>query len=94
MEMTEKAFRSAGLTLSEPVRLGEMENAAQFPICMFAFSTLTKLRLDLPVFFPGNDRHGIWSSPLLETLVAPKTETASATVGRARPPTPGHPVTR
>jgi Permuted papain-like amidase enzyme, YaeF/YiiX, C92 family len=73
VEMTEKAFRASGLTLSEPVRLGEMENAARFPINMFAFSTLTKLRLDMPVFFPGNERHGIWSSPLLETVVAPKT---------------------
>jgi len=71
LEMTEKAFRATGLTLSEPVRLGEMENAAQFPINMFAFSTLTPLRLDLPVFFPGNERHGIWSSSLLETVYAP-----------------------
>jgi hypothetical protein len=75
--MTEKAFRASGLTLSEPVRLGEMENAAQYPINMFAFSTLTKLRLDMPVFFPGNERHGIWSSPLLETVVAPKTTVSS-----------------
>jgi hypothetical protein len=72
VEMTEKAYRASGLTLSEPVRLGEMENAAQFPINMFAFSTFTKLRLDMPVYFPGNDRHGIWSSPLLETVLAPQ----------------------
>jgi hypothetical protein len=73
-----------------------MENAAQFPICMLAFSTLTKLRLDQPVFFPGNERHGIWSSPLLQTIYAPKTETAAATVGRAPSPAPvsGAPVTR
>jgi hypothetical protein len=38
---------------------------------MFGFSTLTSLRLDMPVFFPGNDRHGIWSSPLLDTIYAP-----------------------
>jgi hypothetical protein len=86
MEMTEKAFRSAGLTLSEPVRLGEVENVAQFPICVFAFSTLTKLRLDQPVFFPGNDRHGIWSSPLLLTVYAPPTA-AVASAGRQPAPT-------
>ena len=88
MEMTEKAFRSAGLTLSEPVRLGEMENVAQFPICVFAFSTLTKLRLDQPVFFPGNDRHGIWSSPLLLTVYAPPTA-AVASAGRQPAAEPG-----
>ena len=89
MEMTEKAFRSAGLTLSEPVRLGDMENAAEFPICMFAFSTLTKLRLDQPVFFPGNDRHGIWSSPLLETIYAPSTGPSAVTASRHPASVPG-----
>jgi hypothetical protein len=88
VEMTEKAFRATGLTLSEPVRLGEMENAAQFPINMFCFSTLTKLRLDMPVFFPGNERHGIWSSPLLETVVAPTTAPTSVA---GRNPVPGEP---
>jgi hypothetical protein len=58
-----------------------MENAAQFPICIFCFSMLTKLRLDQPVFFPGNERHGIWSSPLLETVYAPPT-TSVASAGR------------
>jgi len=84
LEMTEKAFRAAGLTLSEPVRLAEMENAQQFPICMFCFSSFTNLRLDLPVFFPGNERHGIWSSPLLETVYAPPA--GSATVARRQFP--------
>jgi hypothetical protein len=98
MEMTEKAFRSAGLTLSEPVRLGDMENAAQFPVCMFAFSTLTKLRLDQPVFFPGNERHGIWSSPLLDTVYAPPTGSTSVVSGRPTSTVPAgegrKPVTR
>ena len=31
LEMTEKAFRSQGLALSEPVRLGDMENADAIP---------------------------------------------------------------
>lgn len=84
LEMTEKAFRAAGLILSEPVRLAEMENANQFPICMFCFSSLTTLRLDLPVFFPGNERHGIWSSLLLETVYAPPA--GSATVAHRQFP--------
>jgi hypothetical protein len=80
--MTEKAFRSAGLTLSEPVLLGNMENAPQFPICMFAFATLSPLKLDQPVYFPGNERHGIWSSPLLETVYpAPPPRAAARPAG-------------
>jgi Permuted papain-like amidase enzyme, YaeF/YiiX, C92 family len=72
VEMTEKAFRSSGLTLSEPILLGNMERAPEFPICMFAFCHLTPLKLDQPVFFPGNERTGIWSSPLLETVYQPR----------------------
>jgi len=80
----------------DPIKLGTMEHAAEFPICMFAFSTLTKLRLDQPVFFPGNDRHGIWSSPLLETVYAPPTDSSAFAVSRAPAPAPDDkkPVTR
>jgi hypothetical protein len=78
VEMTEKAFRAAGMKLSDPVKLGEMERAAEFPICMFAFQHLSPLRLDQEVFFPGNDRHGIWSSPLLEAVWPPSSAAATA----------------
>jgi len=68
VEMTEKAFRSAGLVLSEPVIIADMENISQFPLCVLGFTTLSPLKLDQAIFFPGNDRHGIWSSPYLETV--------------------------
>ncbi len=87
VEMTEKAYRSTGLKLSEPVRLGELENAEKFPLCMFGFSTFTSLRLDQAVYFPGNDRHGIWSSPLLETIIAPAVGPSTVVAGRH--PIPG-----
>ena len=41
LEMTEKAFRSQGLALSEPVRLGDMENANRYPICISLFVSLS-----------------------------------------------------
>lgn len=75
VEMTEKAFRAAGLTLSQPVRLRAMERAREFPLCMTGLRLVSHvaldkpLTLDLPVYFPGNRRHGIWSSPDLETVV-------------------------
>ena len=80
--MAEKAFRHAGLTLSEPVLLADMENINQFPLCVLGFTTLTSLKLDQAVFFPGNERHGIWSSPLLETVY----------VRRRRRPAPAQPA--
>ncbi len=79
VEMAEKAFRHAGLVLSEPVLLADMENINQFPLCVLGFTNLTSLKLDQAVFFPGNERHGIWSSPLLETVyeMKPPVKTAA-----------------
>jgi 1,2-phenylacetyl-CoA epoxidase PaaB subunit len=78
VEMAEKAFRHAGLVLSEPVLLADMENINQFPLCVLGFTSLTSLKLDQAVFFPGNERHGIWSSPLLETVYEMKPSAKTA----------------
>ncbi|GAC1468457.1 MAG: hypothetical protein NVSMB9_11180 [Isosphaeraceae bacterium] len=71
VEMSEKAYRSNGLPLADPVRLGDMENITQFPICVMVFLKVSNLNLEQPVFFPGNERHGIWSSSYLMTVYAP-----------------------
>jgi hypothetical protein len=85
VEMTEKAYRASGLPLSEPVRLGDMENASRFPICIFMFLQLSHLTLDQRVFFPGNERHGIWSSPHLVTVYPPTDSPTSAPNPSRRP---------
>src|SRR5206468_2742300 len=72
LEMTEKAYRSGGLPLSEALRLGDMENISRFPICVLVFLKLSDLSLEQPVYFPGNARHGIWSSPRLVTVYESK----------------------
>lgn len=90
VEMTEKAFRSQGLTLSQPIKLGDMEHATKFPICMIVFQYLTTMTLKEPltletqVFFPGNERHGIWSSPLLETVYPRPSATATSAEDRQK----------
>ena len=77
LELTEKAFRSQGLALSEPVRIGDWEYLASFPLTALLFPPVTGLVLDRPitleqtVYLPGNERHGVWASPLLETVIAP-----------------------
>jgi hypothetical protein len=54
-----------------------MERATEKPIPMFVIMFLSQYLLDRPlsfehpVYFPGNDRHGIWSSSKLETVVPP-----------------------
>jgi hypothetical protein len=77
LELTEKAFRSRGLALSEPVRIGDWEYLASFPLTALLIPPVTGLVLDRPitleqlVYLPGNERHGVWASPLLETVIGP-----------------------
>ncbi|WP_165067294.1 YiiX/YebB-like N1pC/P60 family cysteine hydrolase [Paludisphaera rhizosphaerae] len=77
IELTEKAFRHAGLKLSDPIRLGDMERAAEFPVQMIGIAQASQFALKSPltfeqeVFFPGNERHGIWSSDKLQVVVPP-----------------------
>ncbi len=74
LEMTEKAYRAAGLALSEPIRIGDMERADEYPITLMAFQTFTPwvlkkgLTLETQIYLPGNETHGIWASPILETV--------------------------
>ena len=74
VELTEKAFRSQGLALSEPVRIGDWDNLVHYPLTALAFLQCSGLALeqpislDQPVYLPGNEKHGIWASPLLETV--------------------------
>jgi hypothetical protein len=78
VELTEKAFRSQGLALSQPVRIGDWEHLTDYPLTTFAFLQATGLLLDRPidleqpVYLPGNDRQGLWASPLMETVYGPE----------------------
>ena len=77
LELNEKAFRSEGLAPSEPVRIGDWEYLAGFPLTAFLIPPIRGLVLDRPitleqpVYLPGNERHGVWASPLLETVIGP-----------------------
>jgi len=78
LEMTEKAFRSQGLALSEPVRIGDWENLNSYALSALATPYVTGLMLarpitfEQPVYLPGNERQGIWASPMLETVFGPE----------------------
>ena len=78
LELTENAFRSQGMALSQPVRIGDWEHLTSYPLTAFAIEYGTRLVLERPitleqtVYLPGNERHGVWGSPLLETVVGPE----------------------
>jgi hypothetical protein len=78
LELTEKAFRSRGLALSKPVRIGDWEHLNDFPLTALTMPYTTRLvvgrpiTLEQPVYVPGNDREGVWGSPLLEHVFGPE----------------------
>ena len=78
VELTEKAFRSQGLVLSESVRIGDWEHLTSFPLTSILMPHATRLvvgrpiTLEQPVYLPGNDRQGAWASPMLETVHGPE----------------------
>ena len=87
LELTEKAFRSQGLALSEPVRIGDWEDLVNYPLTAFAFVRFSKfvldqpITLDQPVYLPGNDHSGMWASPLLETVFSSAPKVTAKTAG-------------
>jgi hypothetical protein len=78
LELTEKAFRSQRLKLSEPVRIGDWEYLTSYPLTALVMPLATRLvvgrpiTLEQPVYLPGNDHQGVWASPLLETVFGPE----------------------
>jgi hypothetical protein len=78
LELTEKAFRSQGLALSQPVRIGDWEHLDRYPITALGILSFAALNLEepigleQPVYLPGNERHGVWASPFLETVFCPE----------------------
>jgi hypothetical protein len=77
IEMTQKAYMAAGIELCKPIRVGDMERAPEFPLCMYGLRFASQYMLEHPltfeteVYFPGNERHGIWSAKQLITVVPP-----------------------
>lgn len=84
VEMTEKAYRSAGVTLSDPIPLNQAEHYEEFPLNVMGLKIAAGLLLDddlsdkTPIFMPGNARHGIWSSKELMTIYPPESRAAAA----------------
>jgi Permuted papain-like amidase enzyme, YaeF/YiiX, C92 family len=92
VEMTQKAYMAAGIELSKPIAVGDMERAPEFPACMFGlrlasrYSLVHPLDFDSQVYFPGNERHGIWSAKQLMTVVPPTYSPGYPDLSTGEPP--------
>jgi hypothetical protein len=92
VEMTEKAYRAAGLKLSEPIKLGDMERASDYPMSMIGLRLASEYALERPlsfdqlVYFPGNEHFGVWSAKQMMTVVPPTFAPAHPDFGQLPPP--------
>jgi len=84
-EMVQKAFAAAGLDLCQPVPLCCLPNFERYRMLAAVLEKVTKISLQEPVYVPGNDRYGLYASPLLETVYA-SPETANPNRSRQQPP--------
>lgn len=67
-EMTARAYEQAGLPLAEPVRIGDLPRIHEFKALLGLAELCTAIDRDQHMYTPGNERHGLWSSPLLEPV--------------------------
>jgi hypothetical protein len=71
-ELVETAFRQTGLSLSEPVPIQQLPGYPNIaPAVRRLMHTARAIDVAEPVFLPGNDSLGIWSSPVLELVLEP-----------------------
>jgi hypothetical protein len=68
IELTERSYQSAGLPLSQPLRLDNLPRYAEFPTITRLMRLFTKMEPDQKAFVIGNESIGIWSSPALELV--------------------------
>jgi hypothetical protein len=67
-EMIEKAFRSAGLALSDPVPIRCLPHYRRYSVLRPLAERLSEVRVDQPVFALGNHWYGTYGSPHLQLV--------------------------
>ncbi len=85
-EMIERAYRSAGIVLSEPLPIKCMPHYKRWLPLLPAVYAFSKLRVYVPVYALGNQYYGTFGSPLLETVYE---QSPDRRLERRKPPTCG-----
>jgi hypothetical protein len=68
IELTERAYDSSGMSLSQPLRLDELPRYRDYPRVVRLLKLATAMVPEQKAFVIGNERIGIWASPTLETI--------------------------
>ena len=82
-EMIEKAYRSGGVVLSEPLPIKCLPHYRRWLPIRPLINTFTEIRVDEPVFALGNPHYGAYGSPVLETVYE---QSPDRREGRRKPP--------
>ncbi len=67
-EFVEKAYRSAGLALTDPVPIRDQPHYVRYSLLGPVARLYAGIQVDEPVFTPGNGQVGTYSSPCLELV--------------------------
>jgi hypothetical protein len=68
IELTERAYGSAGVPLSKPMRLDELPRYKEYPNIVRLMKRFTDMVPEQRAYVIGNDSIGIWSSPSLDLV--------------------------
>jgi hypothetical protein len=82
-EMIEKAYRSAGLVLSDPIPITCLPHYRRWSVITPLVQTVTPIRVTNEIFALGNPYYGTFGSPLLETVYE---QTPDRRQDRRKPP--------
>lgn len=67
-ELTELAYRSVGLRLSEPVPVQDLPRMKDAPVWAWLTRVVGGVNMANPVYVAGNDAYGMLASPLLQPV--------------------------
>ncbi len=70
IELTERAYRTAGLPLSQPIQLQKLPRYNEFPKLVRLLKVATPMQPEQEAYVIGNERIGIWASPSLDLVYA------------------------
>ncbi len=87
IELTQRAYASAGLNLSEPLRLDHLPRYHDFPKVVALMKVFTSMVPEQQAYVIGNNNLGIWSSPTLETVYEAPHARPPAEYASSRAPT-------